>query len=227
LAGGRAKDRDRIEAGLLLGLLTPIAKSWPSQWCLHANELALQVHGGYGYTRDFPVEQFYRDNRLNAIHEGTHGIQALDLLGRKVAQGEGAGFKLLLREIEMTCREAAALKETALFARALGEATARAALTTEKLHASGSRAGMLANATPYMEMLGHVVLAWTWLRQARIAARRLVEGAGQHTAEEAFYRGKMQAAGYFFRWELPKTEQWCAVLRTLDSTAMDTQREWF
>ena len=65
-------------------MLTPIAKSWPSQWCLAANDLAIQVHGGYGYTRDYPVEQYYRDNRLNPIHEGTHGIQALDLLGRKV-----------------------------------------------------------------------------------------------------------------------------------------------
>jgi alkylation response protein AidB-like acyl-CoA dehydrogenase len=75
---------DRAHAHLLLETLTPIAKSWPSQWCLTADDLAIQVHGGYGYTRDYPVEQFYRDNRLNPIHEGTHGIQALDLLGRKV-----------------------------------------------------------------------------------------------------------------------------------------------
>ena len=94
----------RVEAGQLLDMLTPIAKSWPSQWCLEANSLAIQVHGGYGYTRDYPVEQFYRDNRLNPIHEGTHGIQGLDLLGRKVTQQDGAGLALLGREIEKTCR---------------------------------------------------------------------------------------------------------------------------
>jgi hypothetical protein len=76
----------RAEAGLLLDLLTPIVKSWPAQWCLEANSLAIQIHGGYGYTREYPVEQFWRDNRLNMIHEGTHGIQALDLLGRKDGQ---------------------------------------------------------------------------------------------------------------------------------------------
>ena len=80
-------------------MLTPIAKSWPSQWCLAANDLAIQVHGGYGYTRDYPVEQFYRDNRLNPIHEGTHGIQALDLLGRKVVHAAAApGSALLARD---------------------------------------------------------------------------------------------------------------------------------
>ena len=76
-------------------MLTPIAKSWPSEWCLEANSLAIQIHGGYGYTRDFPVEQYWRDNRLNMIHEGTHGIQATDLLGRKVLMEQGRGLELL------------------------------------------------------------------------------------------------------------------------------------
>jgi hypothetical protein len=81
------------EARLLLEVLTPIAKSWPSEWCLEANSLAIQIHGGYGYTRDFPVEQYWRDNRLNMIHEGTHGIQAPDLLGRKVLMEGGRGLQ--------------------------------------------------------------------------------------------------------------------------------------
>ena len=94
----RAETEDeRARATLLLDILTPIAKSWPSQWCLEANSLAIQVHGGYGYTRDYDVEQHYRDNRLNPIHEGTHGIQGLDLLGRKVVQHNGAGLLLLWR----------------------------------------------------------------------------------------------------------------------------------
>jgi butyryl-CoA dehydrogenase len=84
------EESERARARLLLDVLTPIAKSWPSQWCLAANDLAIQVHGGYGYTREYNVEQFYRDNRLNPIHEGTHGIHGLDLLGRKVVMGGGA-----------------------------------------------------------------------------------------------------------------------------------------
>ncbi|HEY2977729.1 MAG TPA: acyl-CoA dehydrogenase family protein, partial [Burkholderiaceae bacterium] len=93
---------DAADAALLLEVLTPIAKSWPSEWCLEANSLAIQIHGGYGYTRDFPVEQYWRDNRLNMIHEGTHGIQALDLLGRKVVMDGGAGLKLLATRINDT-----------------------------------------------------------------------------------------------------------------------------
>jgi alkylation response protein AidB-like acyl-CoA dehydrogenase len=213
----------RGDAGMLLDLLTPIAKSWPSQWCLEANSLAIQVHGGYGYTRDYPVEQFYRDNRLNPIHEGTHGIQGLDLLGRKVVQQGGAALALLGREIEKTCRDAGSLRDTVHFARSLGEAVARLGLTTQKLHGAGSVDRTLANASTYLEAFGHVVLAWMWLRAAAIAARRLEAG----TSEEAFYRGKLQAASYFFRWELPKTAQWCDLLEAIDTTTLDMQDDWF
>nr|BFE71349.1 hypothetical protein GCM10020092_046500 [Actinoplanes digitatis] len=94
---------EAAEAALLLDMLTPIVKAWPSRWCLKANDHAIQVHGGYGYTREYPVEQFYRDNRLNPIHEGTDGIQGLDLLGRKVTMRDGAGLSLLVGKI----REAA------------------------------------------------------------------------------------------------------------------------
>jgi hypothetical protein len=216
-------EAERSEARQLLDLLTPIAKSWPSQWCLAANDLAIQVHGGYGYTRDYPVEQFYRDNRLNPIHEGTHGIQALDLLGRKVVQQGGAALTLLGREIEKSCREAGALRETVQFARALGEATARLGLTTQKLHATGDPDRTLANASVYLEAFGHVVVAWMWLRAAILAARRLEAG----TDEAAFYRGKLAAAGFFFRWELPKTAQWCELLESLDTTTLTMRDEWF
>ena len=101
-AGGEVAD----EARLLLEVLTPIAKSWPSEWCLEANSLAIQIHGGYGYTRDFPVEQYWRDNRLNMIHEGTHGIQAMDLLGRKVLMEQGRGLQLLAARVQATIAKA-------------------------------------------------------------------------------------------------------------------------
>src|SRR5215210_3541524 len=100
-------EADRARAHLLLEVLTPIAKSWPSQWCLEANSLAIQIHGGYGYAREYEVEQHYRDNRLNPIHEGTHGIQALDLLGRKVTMDGGAGLALLAESVTATTARAA------------------------------------------------------------------------------------------------------------------------
>jgi butyryl-CoA dehydrogenase len=102
-------EAERKQAHELLDLLTPIVKSWPSEFCLKANELAIQILGGHGYTREYPVEQYYRDNRLNPIHEGTHGIQSLDLLGRKLAQNGGAGPAQLIRLIADTGERATRL----------------------------------------------------------------------------------------------------------------------
>ena len=111
-------DEEREATTLLLDVLTPVGKSWPSQWCLEANSLAIQVHGGYGYTREYDVEQHYRDNRLNPIHEGTHGIQSLDLLGRKVTQRGGASLAALGTAISQTVDAASAAGgETAEFGR--------------------------------------------------------------------------------------------------------------
>ena len=93
-------------AGALLELLTPVAKTWSSEFGLAANDLAIQIHGGYGYTRDFDVEQLYRDNRLNPIHEGTTGIQALDLLGRKILRGDSAALETVTAKITSCCDQA-------------------------------------------------------------------------------------------------------------------------
>jgi alkylation response protein AidB-like acyl-CoA dehydrogenase len=211
-------DAARRELTLLLDILTPIAKSWPSQWCLKANELAIQVHGGYGYTRDFDVEQFYRDNRLNAIHEGTHGVQALDLLGRKVTMHDGAALALLLGRIDATiARAEAAGGEAAEQARMLRAAADRVAATTARLWGPGDAALALANASVYLEAVGHVVVAWLWLEQ-RLAAG---EQAGD------FYEGKRRAASFFFAWELPKTGPQFDLLDSLDRTTLDMEAAWF
>ena len=130
-------DEARADASLLLDILTPIAKSWPSQWCLEANNLAIQVHGGYGYTREYNVEQFYRDNRLNPIHEGTHGIQGLDLLGRKVAMHDGAAFKALAAEMQKTIARAQQQPLLAEYAAALGAAVQRLDAVTQALVCGG------------------------------------------------------------------------------------------
>jgi len=219
----------RREAYLLLEILTPIVKSWPSQWCLEANSLAIQVHGGYGYTREYPVEQLYRDNRLNAIHEGTHGIQGLDLLGRKVAMEDGAALQLLMREIQVTVRQARKSESAELrgFAEALNEAVDRIMETTRNLlcaAGNGEAELALANASLYLEMAGHMVVAWIWLRQGLTALAKL---ATTEVADRDFYQGKLQACAYFFRWELPKTRQQNQLLNDMDRTCFEMQEGWF
>jgi len=219
--------RVRDESGLLLDVLTPVMKAWPSAWCLKANELAIQVLGGYGYTRDYPVEQYYRDNRLNPIHEGTNGIQALDLLGRKVQMRGGGGLSLLGREMQASIE--AALAEPALQeqARALAGALEALRRTTDGIGtelAEGHVRSGLANAHAYLEMTGHIVIAWMWLRQALVAARA-VDGA--RGADESFYRGKLQACRFFFRHELPRVHVHAALLDSGDRTTLGMAPEWF
>jgi len=207
---------ERTAAHTLLEVLTPIAKSWPSQWGLAANDLAIQVHGGYGYTRDFPVEQFYRDNRLNPIHEGTVGIQGLDLLGRKVVAGGGAGLRLLAATIGATTARAAGTQWADLAAD-VDAAVARVGEVTATLWGAGDPDVTLANATVYLEAVGHVVVAWLWLEQ--------VLAAGD--AEGDFYAGKRAAARYFQRFELPRTGPQLDLLATLDRTTLDADPAWF
>jgi alkylation response protein AidB-like acyl-CoA dehydrogenase len=214
------------EAGLLLELLTPIAKSWPSQWCLEANSLAIQIHGGYGYTREYPVEQYYRDNRLNPIHEGTHGIQALDLLGRKAVMNGGAAMKLFAREAGKTVAEAHGDVELAPYAGELQAAINEVATTLQALAPvlAANPTLALANAVLFLEAFGHTVIAWIWLRQALAAQRGLENGIA---ADADFYRGKLAACRWFYRWELPKVRQWHELLRSLDDTTLTMPPESF
>ncbi len=202
----------RARAHTLLETLTPIAKSWPSQWCVEANSLAIQVHGGYGYTREYPVEQFYRDNRLNPIHEGTHGIQALDLLGRKVVLDGGAGLTALVGLLtETATRAEKAGGQAGEHAAALTRAVDRVVEVTATLWGTGDPDLALANATLYLEAVGHVVHAWVWLEQ-------LLAADGK---EGAFYEGKRAAARYFVAFELPKVHPQLDLLASLDRTTLD------
>ncbi|MGB7905034.1 MAG: acyl-CoA dehydrogenase, partial [Steroidobacteraceae bacterium] len=153
----------------LLEMLTPNAKSWPSEWCLEANNLAIQVHGGYGYTRDFPVEQYWRDNRLNMIHEGTHGIQGLDLLGRKVLMDDGRALRLLAQRIDQTAQLAGEHAELHDESAAVAGALQSLLDATRAAWSTGRPEEALANATPYLQAFGHVVVAWLWLDVARAA----------------------------------------------------------
>ena len=221
----RLSDEERCEQdparkqslNLLLELLTPIAKSWPSEFCLEANKLAIQVHGGYGYTRDFPVERLYRDNRLNHIHEGTHGIHGLDLLGRKVPMRDGAAVRELAARVMETITQARAEPVVAEHATSLAAALSDIAKTTEILVGAMGKnpERALANATLYLDSLGHLVVAWRWLAQGLAAARSMADAAGG-----GFYAGKLAACHFFFRYELPRITPTLALLRSLDDTAL-------
>ncbi len=217
-------DTQRREARSLLDILTPIAKSWPSQWCLEANSLAIQVLGGYGYTRDYNVEQFYRDNRLNPIHEGTHGIQALDLLGRKVVMQNGAAFQLLATRVRDSIAKSKATHDAGA-QRLAGELEARWARledVTRALHAAGDPSRTLANASVYLEAFGHIVIAWMWIEQALVAGRSM-----KGDADDVFYLGKFAACRYFFAYELPKVGPMLDLLASLDDTTLTMQDAWF
>jgi alkylation response protein AidB-like acyl-CoA dehydrogenase len=185
----------------LLGLLTPVAKTWPSEYGLAANDIAIQIHGGYGYTRDFDVEQLWRDNRLNPIHEGTTGIQGLDLLGRKILS-DGAGLPVLDQAILRTAEAAGAVPELEGHARALSRAW-RSVVATVEILRSGERRAALDNATSFLWAFGHVVVAWLWLDQA-VAARDL--------ADRDLADGKLRACRYFFECELPKIDPLLALV---------------
>ena len=211
------------EARLLLEVLMPIAKSWPSEWCLEANSLAIQIHGGYGYTRDFPVEQYWRDNRLNMIHEGTHGIQAADLLGRKVLMEGGKGWQLLAARMAATGTRAYQVPPLAAHAQALDTAVRAINDATRAAWATGQSADALANAVPYMQAFGHVVLAWIWLD----VALAVVAGGEYAINSVASKEGKFSATTYFYHFELPKISAWLNVVQTRDMTCANMSEDAF
>ncbi len=211
------------EASLLLEVLTPIAKSWPSEWCLEANSLAIQVLGGYGYTRDFPVEQYWRDNRLNMIHEGTHGIQALDLLGRKVVMQGGAGLKLLATRVNDTLTRAGQVHGLAEHAAGLAAAMQQLGAATKAAWATGVPEEALANATPYLQAFGHVVLAWVWL-ELGLAAKANTPKTEDERNRNA---GLLAALRYFHAYELPKIGAWLNVVSRREAVCREMQDAWF
>ncbi len=209
------------EARLLLELLTPIAKSWPSEWCLEANSLAIQIHGGYGYTRDFPVEQYWRDNRLNMIHEGTHGIQALDLLGRKVLMEEGRAFKLLAARMQDTIAAALSHSELRDHAHALGAAIQQVGQAAQSAWSTANPQHALANAVPFMQAMGHTVLAWVWLDLARCAL------TADPQLALAGNQGRVGCTQFFYHYELPKIGAWLNVVANRDMTCAEFPDEAF
>ncbi|MES2683605.1 MAG: acyl-CoA dehydrogenase, partial [Pseudomonadota bacterium] len=220
---GNPDSAGKADNHALLDLLTPIAKAWPSEWCLEANKLAIQCLGGYGYTRDYPVERLYRDNRLNPIHEGTNGIQGLDLLGRKVLGDGGKALKLLFARMDATIAAAQGDAVLGEYATALKTAMARIQTATLKLGGTAAQGQMdlaMANSSAYLELFGHTVIAWQWLMQGLVAQAASPTAS---SSDQGFYKGKLSACRYFFRYELPKTATWADLLLQLDDTLLTVE----
>ena len=214
----------RKRSTLLLDILTPIMKAWTADWCLRANYNAIQVLGGAGYTRDHPVEQFYRDNRLNPIHEGTNGIQAIDLVGRKLSIDNGSAFAELVVAMRNDLQKAAGVAELTEHAASLAQAIELLERTTAPLAAAskGKSAGV-DNATLYLDFLGHIVIAWVWLRQAAAA----VSCSKKNPALAEFCAGKQHAAAFFFQRELPSVMYKAGILMSGDDLCSSMRDEWF
>lgn len=206
-------DQGGEENEALLALLTPVAKTWPSEFGLIANDLAIQVHGGYGYTRDFDVEQLYRDNRLNPIHEGTTGIQAIDLLGRKILLSDGSPLALLRGKIAATAAHATGEWE-AQSAALLGFWNRLAETVDGLCGLDGVRA--FDDATLFLRAFGHGVVAWLWLDQTVKAP-----------AESPLLTGIVHACRFFFEAELPQAHSWLAIVAQHSTLVRSTPDEAF
>ncbi len=209
---GKEKER----AALLLDLLTPVAKSYPSETSVLSTSMAIQCLGGYGYCEDFPVEQYFRDTRIHPIHEGTTGIQGMDLLGRKVRMADGKAFTFFVEEVRGALSRARETDRLEPYVDRLDRALTRLVEVTETLTsraASNGTAVYLADATLYLEYFSLVTVAWQWLLQMIAADQRL--SANLSKSEKRFYEGKWHTGRYYFHYELPKTR--ALIERLLDT----------
>jgi len=217
----------RTELSQLIELLTPVFKAWPSEFGPKANDLAIQVLGGAGYTREYPVEQCWRDNRLNPIHEGTNGIQALDLLGRKLWQFEGKGLQVLLKRVTSDMQASTTPRAQKL--------SIKLKPYLDKLHGLIQQAGedlrsdkqsvLLTNASCFLNVFSACVVSWIWLRQANVAEQALIRGVNSDDVD--FYEGKLAAAEYFLNWELPLVQRDIEVISTQEPTCNNVKASYF
>ncbi|NDV90103.1 acyl-CoA dehydrogenase [Alteromonas sp. 345S023] len=217
----------RTEISQLLDLLTPVFKAWPSEFGPKANDLAIQILGGAGYTREYPVEQCWRDNRLNPIHEGTNGIQALDLLGRKLWQHQGKGLDVLLRRVTSDIHNAKTprcqtlAKKLSGYLDTLGGLIEQAGVDLK----SDKQSVLLTNASCFLNVFSSCVVSWIWLRQANVAELALQATPGEMDAD--FYQGKLAAAEYFINWELPLVTRDIEILKSQEPSCDNVKPQYF
>ncbi|RLC00111.1 MAG: acyl-CoA dehydrogenase [Deltaproteobacteria bacterium] len=223
-----AGDAEKTKYSLLLEILTPVAKSYPSEMGVQAISQGLQCLGGSGYCDDYPLEQYYRDARIHPIHEGTTGIQAMDLLGRKVLMQNGQAFNLFTGELQATISTATKFPNLQGHAQQLKDALANLENVTDHLLEIAQTQGpeyFLADATLYLELFGIIAVSWQWLLQGIAIQKALIDGAKKKDLN--FYHGKMIAMQYFLEYELPKTLGLTARLMRSDGLTVEMRTELF
>ncbi|NLO21255.1 MAG: acyl-CoA dehydrogenase [Syntrophomonadaceae bacterium] len=223
LALQNAKYRDLVKVGedaekfdLISDLMIPVVKTYPSEMGILTTSTAIQCLGGYGFCRDFPVEQYYRDIRIDTLHEGTTGVQGQDLLGRKVTMKGGKAYQLAMEEVRKTIEEAASIDELKAYAAQLKDAQQVFSDVTDYLLAikeTGDKEKFQADASVYLEMAGVLFIGWQWLLQAVVAIKALPTAID---VDKNFYQGKLMTCQYFFKYEMPKLESLGKTLKTSD-----------
>lgn len=225
---GISEGEEKEKYELLLDFLTPIVKTYPSEMGIVSTSQAIQCLGGYGYSSEFPVEQYMRDSRIHPIHEGTTGIQGMDLLGRKVTMKKGAALKIYLEEIRKTSAEAAEYAALKTFASSLNDAVSLWTETTNSLLRIAARGEIelfLADSTLYLELSGIICMAWQWLIQG-IAVEKLT-GDKTSDSEKNFAEGKKYSMTYFYEYELPKIHGLSIRLKNADGITLKMKPEYF
>ena len=211
---------ERQKAALLLDLLTPVAKSFPGERGFESNALAVQIHGGYGYTSEYLPEAWLRDQKLNSIHEGTTGIQSLDLLGRKVVAGQGAALMALGEEIRKGCERARAASVRADWIDAIaGSMTVVEELSMHLagLGIAGDPEAMLAHSADYLDIMSVLLIGWQWLVQ--------VAALAEPGRKDAFARGKRKATEYWIASELPRIPQLAVLCRSVEGSYLTVRAD--
>ncbi len=197
---------EKEKFGNLVDILIPICKGYVSDRAVDVCNLGIQVFGGYGYTSDYPVEQLLRDVRICPIYEGTNGIQAMDLLGRKLGMKKGKLFMDLMGEIKKTVGEAKkmdVLKELAGKVDVAADKMGEVAMHIGKVAVSHDVKKAFAHACPFMDVVGDVTMAWMLLWRATLASQKLEKGARKK--DVAFYEGQLKSAEFFIRSVIPVT----------------------
>lgn len=212
---------------LLLEILTPIVKTYPSDMGIISVSNALQVLGGYGFTMDFDLQQYYRDIRIMSIYEGTSGIQSLDLLGRKIPMQNGKAFQLLITEMEESIVSAKGFSELNSYADKLTNAIETYKSTLHHLQQYAKKGEIekyLADANLFMELSGIITLGWQWIKQATVAQKTM--SADDTTKQTTlFYESKIETMKFFFKYELPKVVSLCNTLMNPEMVTIKREKE--
>lgn len=219
-------DKEKDDYLSLLEILTPVCKAYASDVAYESISLAVQCYGGAGYIEEYPVAQLLRDNRVFSIYEGTNQIQAMDLLGRKVAIEQGAYFKLLLTEIGQTIGEAAAYDSLGEMSGKVGEALQEIIEVTQhlaQLGLGGKIEEYISYASPYLRVFSQLVVGWQFLKQSIVAETALANGAN----DEDFYHAKLATARFYVNTIMPTSRPIAKLILDGDRSSFDYKEEWF